>query len=340
MSAVSPQPWLAPVGSLFGGAAAVRAALYRRGVLRQTRLRGPVISVGNLRVGGSGKTPIVARLARLLLDGGQPVSILSRGYGGTSTAPYLVVSDGTAVRADAAEAGDEPVMLARKLPGAVVAVGRRRDVVGRAVEEQFGLRAHLLDDGFQHLRLARDLDIVCVTSGDLADRPMPAGWLREGQGALARADVVLIAREAAAADTLSLVAARVGPERAFFVRRRLEGFFDASGAPRPVPARVLLLSGIARPERFAADVAAAGAAVAGHEAFPDHHAFTRDELARVAARAKDHEAEAVVTTEKDLVRMGAAPEGMTVLVLRIDVEIEDEARFRTRALDALRGRLR
>lgn len=336
MSTVLPQPWLAPVGSLLSGAAAVRAALYRRGVLRQARLRGPVISVGNLRVGGSGKTPIVARLARLLMEAGQPVSILSRGYGGASTSPCLVVSDGVTVLASARDAGDEPVMLARKLPGAVVAVGRRRDVVGRAVEDQFGVRAHLLDDGFQHLRLARDLDVACVTPRDLDDRVMPAGWLREGRGALARADVVLVTRDGAPERAI----AQIGADRAFFVSRRVQGFFDPGGAARPVPARAFLLSGIARPERFAADIAAGGSEITGHEVFPDHHTFTSDELARTARRAAERGADALVTTEKDLVRIATAPLGPPLLVLRIDVEIEDDARFRARVLDAILGRRR
>lgn len=335
----APQAWLAPLGALMAAAASVRAELYRRGLLAQAHLQGPVISVGNLRVGGSGKTPVVACLARMLMEAGQPVSILSRGYGGTSRADHLLVSDGVSVLAGAALAGDEPVMLARQLPGAVIAVGPRRDVVGRRVEERFGPRAHLLDDGYQHLRLARDLDVACVSPADLADRPVPAGWLREGRAALGRADVVLVSRDGASEEALSNAAAHVGPDRAFFVRRHARGFFTAAGRPHAAPGRAFLLSGIARPERFSADVAACGTEVAGHDAFRDHHAFSAAQLAAAWAQARERGADALVTTEKDLVRI-PAPEGEPMLlVLRIDVEIEDEPRFRSRVLGVLRGRL-
>src|SRR5207245_11240387 len=139
------------------------------------RLASPVISIGNLAVGGRGKTPLVELAAGWLRDAGRPVAILSRGYGGSFRGEALVVSDGERVLAGAAAAGDEPVMLARALPGVVVAVGRDRGRLGRIVESRFGPRVCLLDDGFQHLRLARDLDVVCVEAEDLADRPLPAG---------------------------------------------------------------------------------------------------------------------------------------------------------------------
>ncbi len=166
---------LLPLGGLYGLGALTRRAAYRRGLIKQARLHGPVISVGNLSVGGSGKTPLVATIARLVRDAGHPVAILSRGYQGAFPGAALIVSDGERLLADAFSAGDEPVMLARDLPGVVVAVGRRRDQVGRAVEERFGARVHILDDGFQHLRLARDLDLVCLAADDVDDWPLPAG---------------------------------------------------------------------------------------------------------------------------------------------------------------------
>jgi len=186
--------WLLPLGQIFGGVAACRAALYRKGWIRQARLAGPVISVsvGNLSVGGTGKTPVVARVAELLRDEGQRVAILSRGYRGRFHGEALVVADGERLLASAREAGDEPVMLALALPGVVVAVGKRRDVVGRMVESRFGAVVHVLDDGFQHLRLARDLDLLCVDAGHPGGRPLPAGPLREFPSAARRADAVLL----------------------------------------------------------------------------------------------------------------------------------------------------
>jgi tetraacyldisaccharide 4'-kinase len=291
-----------------------------------------VISVGNLSVGGSGKTPVVARVAEILRDDGLPVAILSRGYRGSFRGEALVVGDGSSVLADAAMAGDEPVMLARALEGVVVAVGPRRDRVGRAVEARFGPRVHVLDDGFQHLRLARDLDLVCVAPGDLSDVPLPAGRLREAPAALERADAILLA-DADGPPPLRL-ARQVD---AFQVSRRVLGFFDLGGEARPTPARPFLLSGIARPERFEADVRAHAGSVAGSATFADHHRFTAGELREALDSARSAGADAVVTTAKDAVRLPVAVSGdLPLLVLRIEVEIADAARFRDRLLAAAR----
>jgi tetraacyldisaccharide 4'-kinase len=310
--------------------------LYRRGLLRASRLNGPVISVGNLSVGGSGKTPLVARIAELLRDAGEPVAVLSRGYGGTFRGEALIVGDGAAVLADAAEAGDEPVMLAGALRGVVVAVGRRRDRVGRAVEARFGRRVHVLDDGFQHLRLRRDLDILSVGDGDLDDRPLPAGRLRERPSAAARADVVLMWSEPGGAVGSGHGPPAFGDTRTFRVSRRSLGFFDAEGHPRPAPARPMLLSGIANPERFWADVAALAPGVVGRAAFPDHHRFTAGEILGLHHEAWTYGADAIVTTAKDAVRLPRHKGELPVLTFRIAAQIEDEPRFRERLLAAAR----
>jgi tetraacyldisaccharide 4'-kinase len=242
------------------------------------------------------------------------------------------------VRAGAAEAGDEPVMLARRLPGVVVAVGRHRDAVGRHVEERFGRRVHVLDDGFQHLRLERDLDLVCLDVRDLDDRPMPAGRLRERPSALARADLVLLTRtEAAAEEEILALEARIGPERCLRVARRVAGWETLEGARAVAPRRAFLLAAIARPLRFEQDVAGCGVAVVGRALFRDHHRFGADELASVAARARAGGAEAIVTTAKDAVRLeGARRLDPPVVVMVIDAEIADEPRLRARLLEAVR----
>jgi tetraacyldisaccharide 4'-kinase len=325
------------LGSLFASAASLRVAAYRRGLLARARLAGPVVSVGNLSVGGSGKTPVVRRVAELLREAGEPVSVLSRGYGGRFSGEALVVSDGERVLAGAAEAGDEPVMLARALPGVVVAVGRRRDVVGRAVEARFGRRVHVLDDGFQHLRLHRSLDLVCLDVKDLEDRPLPAGRLREAPSALGRADLVLLTRlEAASEAELQLLEQRLGRERTFRVLRRVAGWRSLGGAASVPPARAFLLAAIARPERFEHDVLASGAAVVGRSFFRDHHVFDRADLELVSGRALSSGADAIVTTAKDAVRLETAGGlGLPVLVLQVEAEIEGEARLRMRLLAAL-----
>jgi lauroyl/myristoyl acyltransferase/tetraacyldisaccharide-1-P 4'-kinase len=309
---------LSPLGALFASAAEARVRLYRAGVLLQRRLRGPVISVGNLSVGGSGKTPVVARVAALLRDEGLPVAILSRGHGGRFRGEALVVSDGQSVLADAETAGDEPVMLARELPGVVVAVGRRRDRVGRAVEARFGTRVHVLDDGFQHLRLARDLDILCVDSADLVDRTLPAGRLRERPEAAARADLILMSGGGGDRDGRTLGLARRGL-----------GFFDVGGDPRPAPARPLAFAAIARPERFFDDVGARGGI-----RFPDHHRFGPDDLRRISEQAAGAGADAIVTTAKDAVRLAGWSPPVPLLVFKTEAVVSDEGRFREIVLAA------
>jgi len=332
--------WLAPLGAVFARAASLRVALYRRGVLASARPRGPVVSVGNLSVGGSGKTPLVARIAELASEAGMPVAILSRGYRGAFRGEALVVSDGERVLSDAARAGDEAVMLARRLRGVVVAVGRRRDRVARVVEARFGPRLHLLDDGFQHLRLRRDLDLLCVDPDDLDDRPLPAGRLRESLSAAARADAVFVV----GAGTDDLVALR---ERwpllrslpAFRLGRRVTGFTDLEGRPRASPERPWLLTGIARPGRFAADVHAAVGTPLGHSSFPDHHRFSDAELAETARRAAAAGADAVLTTAKDAVRLAGAPAEPPFCVMESAARLDDEAWLRDRLAELGRSRL-
>ncbi len=317
------------LGSAYGGLAALRAAAYRSGLLPRSRLSGPVLSVGNLSVGGSGKTPVVTRVAEILREEGLPVAVLSRGYRGSFNGAALVVSDGASVQATAAVAGDEPVMLARALPGVVVAVGR-------AVEARFGPRVHILDDGFQHLRLHRDLDLLCLDPWDLEDRPLPAGRLRESPEAESRADLVLLTRIEDRSDaTLIALEDRLGPERTFRVRRRPLGFTTLNGVAAGAPERPFLLAGIARPERFEADVGEFGT-VTGCAFFPDHHPFRPDELQAVHDSARAAGADALVTTAKDAVRLPAADLDLPVLVFRIAAEIEDEPRFRARLLHAAR----
>jgi tetraacyldisaccharide 4'-kinase len=323
--------WLAPAGALYGRAGALRARLYAGGVLRRSRLDGPVISVGNLSVGGSGKTPLVVRCARILMDAGLPVSILSRGYGGAHAEGPLLVSDGSAVLSDASEAGDEPAMMARMLPGAVVAVGGRRDDVGRFVEARFGPRVHVLDDGFQHLRLVRDLDVVCVRPHDLEDRPLPAGRLRETPAALARADVVV-----AMDDDEGRVRGPFGSAAVFRAFRTVTGFADRRGKEALPPKAPFLLSGIARPERFETDAAAHVERVAGSARFRDHHAFTRAEVAAAFERARASGADAVVTTAKDAERLRDVPPVPPLLVLGITVRLDDEGAFAARLLAVAR----
>ncbi|HET7293348.1 MAG TPA: tetraacyldisaccharide 4'-kinase [Vicinamibacteria bacterium] len=318
---------LLPLGIAYGALGALRVAAYRAGLLPSLRPEGPVISVGNLSVGGSGKTPVVEWIARTLRDAALPVAILSRGYGGAYAGGPQVVSDGDGLRMDARSAGDEPVMLARALSGVPVLIGRRRDAAALLAERLFGRRVHVLDDGFQHLRLRRDLDLVCATPEDLRDWPLPAGRLREFPRSVARAHGVLLTEDGPGP----------GGVETWRVTRRVLGAADLDGREQRVPRSAWLVCGIARPERFVADAAACGVAVAGRDVFRDHHRFSDSDWAGVAARAVATGAEAILTTAKDAVRLPpAARSGPPVRVLRVGVQFADEESFRERLLRVAR----
>jgi tetraacyldisaccharide 4'-kinase len=304
-TAAPPPPVLVDPGArtLYSRLAAWRRR-YHAG--RAQRLAQPVISIGNVASGGRGKTPIVAHLARLLVEAGERPAILSRGYGRTDPVDGVtVVSDGTHALADLARAGDEPLMLARSVPGAVVLVSPDRYWAGSLAERRFGATVHLLDDGFQHVTLARDIDLAVVTGADEQDRPMPRGRLRESFGAIRHAHAVIVLGEPPAA--AAALAVRWGIAHAFTatarpaVARAVEPWGGAVRLPRDRP--VVALAGIARPEAFFADLEAAGWRLAARLAFRDHQPFTPADVAAIAARVRETGADAVLTTEKDAVRL-------------------------------------
>jgi tetraacyldisaccharide 4'-kinase len=317
------------LSSAYGAAASWRRRWYARNPARAGHLLRPVVSVGNLRAGGSGKTPVVAHLARLLLDRGERPSILSRGYARTRpSAGVTVVSDGTRVLADVAVAGDEPLMLARALPGVAVIVGADRFLSGQLAERQWGVTVHLLDDGFQHLKLARDVDLLLIDPDDLNDRVLPMGRLREPLANAKAADAVLVtaADEASAA----AVARALGVPLWFRVVRTLGALRSLTGdhgVPGPT-ARVFALAGIARPDRFLDDLTAAGYQLAGSLIFRDHHPYTQGDADRVGVQARSSGASTIVTTEKDGVRLeGLNWRGLPVVVAPLTVSIEPPDRF-------------
>jgi tetraacyldisaccharide 4'-kinase len=205
------------------------------------------------------------------------------------------------------------------------------------VEARFGRRVHILDDGFQHLRLVRDLDVLCLDLRDLRDRPLPAGRLRERPSAARRADVVLITGpDDASPEEIAWSVDALGPSRTHLVRRRPLGFFDEAGAMATPPTRPYLLVGIARPERFLADVRGMVGALAGQRVFADHHTFSAADLRAVGKEAVRLGADAIVTTAKDRERLPSTELGLPVLVLRLSIEISDEVLFRTRVLEIAR----
>ena len=293
--------------SLYGTAVTWRRKWYAAHPSRQVHLTRPVVSVGNLRVGGSGKTPAVEYIARLLVANGKRPSILSRGYARRDVSPGVtVVSTPDRVVADVAQAGDEPLMLAKNLPGVPVLVGSDRFLSGRFAEREFGVAVHILDDGFQHVRLERDVDLLLVGEDDLHDRVLPAGWLREPLANAARADAVLVtAGYAAAAER---VARALNVTRHFAVTRTLgPPRMIATGESVVVPTDdpVFAVAGIAKPARFFSDLESAGWHVAGKLAFRDHHRFDAHDVDRIREQATAVRASIVLTTEKDAARLAA-----------------------------------
>ena len=304
---------MSTLSALYGRVASARRAWYRRRHQTVRRLPHPVISVGNLVVGGSGKTPVVALVARILLEHGQRPVVLSRGYARRQPQDgVVVVSDGRSVLESVEHAGDEPFMLAHALPGIPVLVCEDRYLAGQLAAHRFAATVSVLDDGFQHLQLARDVDLLLVGPADLDEDVLPTGRLREPLGAAAVAHAVIVP---GSAEDAALVATRLGVARRFTVSTHM-------GAPRavttplggtdlpvglPVPGdRVFAVSGIARPERFLASLEQQGWRVADYRAFRDHHWFTAADVARIDAAATAAGATCVVTTEKDAVRLAAA----------------------------------
>ena len=284
-----------------------RLALARRAWLeqpgRRRQLTRPVVSVGNLSVGGTGKTPCVARIAAWLVAEGERPAILSRGYARPAASRGVtVVSDGTRVLVDARHAGDEPFMLAQAVPGAVVMVCANRYEAGLTAERTLGATVHVLDDGFQHARLARDLDIVVTPAGELArEQVLPKGRLREPRSALSRAGLLIVvgATNAAAAAEARAVGVPIGIGAA----RRLGPPVAVEGGTPEAGGTVVALAGIGQLDQFVAGLRAAGWRVADTCAFADHHWYSAADLADVARHVASAGAWGVLTTDKDAVRL-------------------------------------
>jgi tetraacyldisaccharide 4'-kinase len=297
------------------------------------QLRFPVVSIGNLSTGGAGKTPLIIALARALTQRGIRVDVLSRGYGRQNQTPARVLPDGTA---DAF--GDEPLLITRQV-GVPVYVAQQRfqagllaegDIVAAAVlAQEPPFVVHLLDDGFQHRQLARAADILLLNREDWADRLLPAGNLREPREAIRRAQILAIPSDDPAFESDLRAWGWQGP--LWRIRRVMQ--LPAIDDP------VLAFCGIARPAQFFAGLEAAGLQLAARVAFPDHHRFTPRDTIRLIAKAAAVHAAALVTTQKDSVRMGELAPNLSAAIplhtagLRID--LDDEAS----AIDGLLARL-
>jgi tetraacyldisaccharide 4'-kinase len=302
--------WLLWASIPYGVVARLRVLLYYWGWFAQRKLPVPVLSVGNLTLGGTGKTPVVILLVDWLLAQGKRVAILSRGYRRTSTDPYLVVSNGERLLVGPNEAGDEPFLMAQRCPKAIVAVGADRYELGDWVLDRFPIDCLVLDDGFQHLGLYRDVNILLVDATDAEGLAamVPAGRLREPLQAAVRATAIVITRAEAPAQVAEVcrklqaaIGPMPGPIQVVFRPESLVPVVTGSSQPLSwfKGKTALLCSGVGHAGSFRTLVERIGVKIVGEAVYADHHTYTSQDIEQLRVRTTELQAELVVTTEKD-----------------------------------------
>jgi tetraacyldisaccharide 4'-kinase len=330
-SAVTPP--LALCSFVYGLGIRLRLVAYRR--KKRRSLPGFVVSIGNLTVGGTGKTPAACMLAEWALTEGYRVAILSRGYGGWYKTKVLEVTDGDDINAGPAEAGDEPYLLAKKLKGVPVIISEKRYLAGLFAHKKFGTNFHILDDGFQHLALQRDLDLVLVDASSPFGNGhlLPWGPLREPVGELKRADAFIITRSGhdESADQLMEDLREKFPEKPLFRSDHTpeQIVFPSKGLvhnPELINGRrVMAFAGIARPEVFMETLTELGAELVFFRRFEDHHPFHHREIQELMTEKRRLKADYLLTTEKDWVRMeGLIPRYPDLAYMTIKFSLLDE----------------
>ena len=305
-----PTWWLAWAAFPYRMLARLRAFGYETGWLRRHKLPVPVVSVGNLTVGGTGKTPMVIELTERLRRDGKRVAVLSRGYRRTARAPMLLVSDGVRLLAGPKEAGDEPYLIACRCPQAVVAVGVDRYRLGRWVLDQFAVDCFVLDDGFQHMGVHRDIDLLLIDATDPSglDQVLPAGRLREPLEAAGRATGIIVTRaekQTEVEEVLGRLRSAVKPlpmiAQVAFHPQALQAVM--TGVERSLDScqgkSAVLVSGIGHAASFRATAGRLGLKVLEEVVNADHHCYSRHEVARLRQLTADLRADLVLTTEKD-----------------------------------------
>ena len=317
----------------------LRGLGYSRGIIRRRQLPVPVISVGNITLGGSGKTPMVERIAKTLSSERKKVAILTRGYGGSSEGKTLVVSDGVRLLAGPKEAGDEAFMLAKNLPSVAVIVGQDRFRSGELAIRDLGAQTLILDDGFQHLALQRDLDVVLIDAAEPFGygHLFPRGLLREPLMELSRADLLVIIHrpESNNLEGIRESLRRYNRRAPIFHGKRRPLFLVAIPEESRQELEVIrgkrcaAFSGIANPSSFLSLLFSLGTEVIGNSSFPDHHPYAVEELKGIVTEAQEAGAQFILTTEKDAVRLSPHlfPLPIPVLYLRIEIELSDDAGF-------------
>jgi tetraacyldisaccharide 4'-kinase len=322
---------LPPLSILYGAVTRTRLSLYRRGTFHTTKLERPVISVGNITTGGTGKTPLVEWVVRTLAAKGKKVCILTRGYGRKDPHLQVIVSDGYDMLASPNEAGDEPYLLATNLSGlAAVISSADRIAAGQEAIKDFGSDCFVLDDGFQHLRLARDLNIVTIDATNPWGGGMllPYGRLRESPEGLSRADCVVITRcdQVDDLDPLRSDILKLTGDRPIFHSQmrtsRVVSLKNGSQTLAP-PARVAAFCAVGNPASFFEHLQRSGYELALQKSFPDHHIYSQAEIDSIVRSAEETGANALITTAKDAVKLRPLSFSIPCYVLEIEVAIEN-----------------
>ena len=322
---------LPPLSALYGAITRARLSLYRRGTFHTVALERPVISVGNITTGGTGKTPLVEWVARTLSTDGKKVCILTRGYGRNKPDRRVLVSDGETVFATQDEAGDEAFLLAMNLKGvAAVISDANRVSAGEGAIKHLNPDCFVLDDGFQHLRIARDLNIVTVDAtnpwggGNL----LPYGRLREPLSSLRRADCIVLTRVNQVEKIQPLMAeiAHLSGDRPVFRSHmqtvRLAPLNDSSPFETKAT-RSAAFCAVGNPHSFFDQLRREGSELSLERAFPDHHAYTQRDIDSLMQAAQQAGAERLLTTAKDAVKLQSLSFAMPCYVLEIEIFIED-----------------
>ncbi|HKB68795.1 MAG TPA: tetraacyldisaccharide 4'-kinase [Pyrinomonadaceae bacterium] len=324
---------LPPLSAIYSVVARARIRSYQRGWLSVSKLSAPVISVGNLTTGGTGKTPLVEWVCKAV-ESRKRVCVLTRGYGRANPQSQVVVSDGTKLLAAEREAGDEPYLLARNLLGiAAVVSNPDRVAAGEWAIKNLGSEVFVLDDGFQHLRLARDLDIVTIDATNPwgGGTLLPYGRLREPRAGLSRADCIVVTRTEQAEDTLSLtenVQRLAGAIPVFTSHMMTSGIHRLNGESvnnEGLPAQpVAAFCGVGNPESFFNQLRQEGCTPVFTRSFSDHHDYLQAELNQLTKEAKNHGATGLMTTAKDALKLASLELELPCYVLEIKISIDDE----------------
>ncbi len=317
-----------------------RAEFYRSGIFTTKRLPRPVISIGNITVGGTGKTPVTAYIARFLMARGLSVAVLSRGYGGTLEGSASIVSDGSTVLLEPEQCGDEPFLLARTNPGLMVVIGADRYEAGMLAINQLSPDIFILDDGFQHLRLHRDLDVLLLDYRYPYGNgwTLPAGLLREPKSAIGRTDMVLYTR----CPEIPRSPLAVPGKLVCYARHHLcavRPFAEDVWLPLSVlqGRTFLAFAGIAEPQYFFDGLSALGLNIVATISFPDHAAYAEFQIAEIISAIQSSGADGVITTEKDGVKLRHLPRSLSekILFARLELALDDPSTLAAALLNLL-----